>query len=320
MGNRYKILDMKIAVVGVGGVGAFYAARLAQAGHDVCCLASSDYEIVRERGGYFINDHFHHLPRTLVPVKVEKTPNKIGVCDLVFVALKTTANSNYESLIRPLVGEKTLIVPAQNGLGNVEMLAQLFGKEKIIGAITYCTLVRIAPGEIETFGRTDIWLAEPEGGPRERTFALAKMFEDAQLPSAVKNSLDEILWKKLCWNIPFNGLCVAYNMNCGEVLAVPEREACAWRLLEETQAAARACGVEIPREHLEQQMSYTKEFCAQYCPSTLLDLRAGRALEVESIWGEPLRRGLAAGTPLPELSKLYQILKNLAGTPKIINH
>ncbi|MCR5184279.1 MAG: 2-dehydropantoate 2-reductase [Opitutales bacterium] len=303
---------MKIAVVGTGGVGAFYGARLAQSGQELWCLARSDYDVVKARGGYWINDHFHHLPRTLVPVNLAKSPEEIGCCDLVFVALKTTANDNYERLIRPLVGENTLIVPAQNGLGNVEALAKLFGREKIIGAITYCTLVRIAPGEIETFGRTDLWLAEVSGGPRERTFALAKIFENAGLPTCVKDSLDEILWKKLCWNIPFNGLCVAYNMNCGEMLADPEREACAWRLLEETQAAARVCGVAIPREHLEEQMDYTKKYCAQYLPSTLLDLRAGRALEVESIWGEPLRRGNAAGLPLPELSKLYKKLKQLS--------
>lgn len=303
---------MKIAVVGVGGVGAFYAAHLSRAGHQVFCLARSDYDVVKARGGYFINDHFHRLPRTLVPVNVAKTPEEIGVCDLVFVALKTTANRHYERLIRPLVGENTLIVPAQNGLGNAETLAALFGKEKVVGAITYCTLVRIAPGEIETFGRTDIWFAELSGGPRERTHALAKMFSDAGLPGEVKDSLDEILWKKLCWNIPFNGLCSAYNMNCGEMLADPSRESRAWRLLDETQKAAEACGVKIPREHLEQQMKYTKEFCAAYCPSTLLDLRAGREPEIESIWGEPLRRGNAAGADLPELSKLYQTLKQAA--------
>ena len=298
---------MKIAIVGAGAIGTFYGVKLAQAGHDVRFLLRSDYEVVR-KDGFEVHDCGNVFR---VPVNAHKTPESIGVCDLVFVALKTTANAHYSDLIAPLVGAGTRILTVQNGLGNTEKLCELFGTQNVLGGICYATINRTAPGVVKTNGRTLLWIAEPEGLPQERTRELAAMFTSAGLAAEAQDSLAAMLWKKLCWNVPFNGLCIAGgNIDCAQLMASPELIELSWALMRELQAAARAIGVEISDSHLQKQVDVTVK-CGAYLPSSLLDFRAGRPVEVESIWGEPLRAARAAGVPVPHLETLYWLLKKL---------
>lgn len=299
---------MKIAVVGAGAVGAYHGIRLAEAGHEVHFLLRGDYDVVRERG---FELHDRGCVR-VVRVNAHRAPEEIGACDLVLIALKTTANAQFPKLLPPLVGAGTTLLTLQNGLGNVEALGALFGAENVVGGLCYVTINRTAPGVVANLGATRLWLGEGDGGaPRERTHALVKAFCDAGMPAEAKTSLEETLWKKLCWNIPFNGLAIAGgDIACDALLASPELVELSRRLMCEVQAAARACGCGIPDSHLDKQFEVTAR-CGAYLPSSLLDFRAGREVEVESIWGEPLRRGTAAGVPMPHLETLYLLLKAL---------
>ncbi|MGN0861375.1 MAG: 2-dehydropantoate 2-reductase [Candidatus Spyradosoma sp.] len=299
---------MKIAVVGAGAVGAYHGIRLAEAGHEVHFLLRGDYDVVRERG-FELHDRGNVR---IVRVNAHRTPEEIGACDLVLIALKTTANAQFPKLLPPLVGAGTTLLTLQNGLGNVEALGALFGAENVVGGLCYVTINRTAPGVIANLGATRLWLGEGDGGaPRERTHALVKTFCDAGMPAEAKTSLEETLWKKLCWNIPFNGLAIAGgDIACDALLASTELVDLSRKLMREVQAAARACGCEISDAHLDKQFEVTTR-CGAYLPSSLLDFRAGREVEVESIWGEPLRRGNAAGVSMPHLETLYLLLKAL---------
>ncbi|MBQ8445644.1 MAG: hypothetical protein IJX22_04600 [Opitutales bacterium] len=98
-------------------------------------------------------------------------------------------------------------------------------------------------------------------------------------------------------------------------VASPELVELSWILMREIQAAARSRGCEISDDHLQKQFDVTAR-CGAYLPSSLLDFRAGREVEIESIWGEPLRRGTANGIPMPHLETLYLLLKTLCAKKK----
>src|SRR5688572_17166848 len=110
---------MKIGVVGCGALGSYYGAKLCRAGRDVRFLLRSDYDVVRRKGVRIRSPEgdFHAHP------KCASRPGEIGVCDLVLICLKTTANAWFPALIPPLVGERTAVMTLQNGLGNEEQLA-----------------------------------------------------------------------------------------------------------------------------------------------------------------------------------------------------
>jgi 2-dehydropantoate 2-reductase len=133
-----------------------------------------------------------------------------------------------------------------------------------------------------------------------------QVFKSAGVDCRAEDSLEGILWKKLCWNIPFNGLAIAAGgITTDQILADPGLNARARRLMAEVRDAAALRGHIVSEQHLQGQMDVTAGM-GPYRPSSLIDYLEGREVEVSGIWGEPLRRGLAAGAKMPELSQLKQ--------------
>ena len=334
---------MKAAVVGCGAVGSYYGARLSQAGHEVHFLLRTDYEIVRRRGVQIHSPEgdFHVAPRCAA------RPEEIGPVELVLIGLKTTANDQFTRLLPPLVGPATAIVTLQNGMGNEEQLARLFPAEQILGGLCFVCLNRTAPGVIRHIGFGQVVLGEFQRPPQPRTHALATLFQQASVPCTVSDNLARAHWEKLVWNIPFNGLGVAgaagpealrwlsegeptldpsiapspnsfrargearaHAPRClptDELLADPSWARLVRELMLEVIAAARALGYEIPVAFAEKLVERTRAMGA-YKASTLLDFEQGQALELESIFFEPLRQATRAGVATPRLSALCEVL------------
>jgi 2-dehydropantoate 2-reductase len=295
-----------IAIVGSGALGTYYGTRLALAGHDVRFLMRADLAHVRAHGVKLMDDAGSKL---LFPVQAFGTTAEIGPVDLVFVALKTTVNHELARLLPPLLHGRTVVVTLQNGLGNEELLASVVGAPRVLGGLCYVAANRIAPGEIFCKYPGAMVFGELAGPAAERTRAVAALFDLVGVRSTTEDNLLQARWRKLVWNVPFNGLAVAAgDVTTDQIMASPALAARARRLMDEVACAARALGYEITDAFIQHQIDRTPELGA-YQPSTLVDYRSGREMEIEAIWGEPLRRGQAAGTAMPELARLYSELK-----------
>ncbi|MGA2051766.1 MAG: 2-dehydropantoate 2-reductase, partial [Opitutales bacterium] len=289
---------MKIAIVGAGAVGGYYGARLARAGDEVHFLLRSDHAIVRDHG-WRITDH--EGTWRVHPARAHERPETIGPCDLVVITAKATANSALPPLLRPLLGPATLVLTLQNGLGNVEFHAATSGPERMLGGLCFVCINRTAPGVIEKYIEGSIRLGEMHGPARERTRAVAARFARAGIDCQAVDSLPEILWRKLVWNIPFNGLTIAAGgVTTDIIVRHPALLELARQLMREVQTGAAALGIPIPDDFLQKQIDVTLPM-GPYKPSSLIDYLARREVEVEAIWGEPARRARAAGAPLPRL-------------------
>ncbi len=299
----------KIAVVGSGAVGCYYGGMLAHAGCDVHFLMRSDLGAVRERG---LTIRTQGTELHLAAPKAAATPAEIGPCDLVIIALKATANDALETLIPPLLHERTALLTLQNGLGNEEFLAKRWGAQRVMGGLCFVCLNRAAPGVIEHIDHGTISIGEFTGGPQPRTAGIVADFLRAGIEAkAVENLITE-RWRKLLWNIPFNGLAIAAGgATVADVLADEGLRASARALMGEAIDAARRLGHEIPESFADFQIERSHTMGA-YRPSSLIDWDLGRPVEVEAIWGEPLRQGLAAGAEMPRLELLYRLLRHLA--------
>lgn len=295
-----------IAVVGSGAIGLYYGARLALAGADVRFLMRGDLAAVRERGSVLIREKTATLE--LRPAHVFGSSDDIGTVDLVVVTLKTTANPGLDALVRPLVGAATAIVTLQNGLGSDEELARLFGAERVMGGLAFIASTRTGPGEVTCYHPGSVTLGEFGRVPSERVKALADQLTAAGVKVRVIENLLEARWRKLVWNVPFNGLAVAHNLTTDLICADGALAAEVHALMREVQCAAAAFGFAIPDAFLRQQFDVTPPM-GPYQPSSLVDFRAGREVEVEAIWGEPLRRAQAVGVAVPRLAELYARLK-----------
>jgi 2-dehydropantoate 2-reductase len=152
---------------------------------------------------------------------------------------------------------------------------------------------------------------ESTGFSRARTHDVAWEFKRCGVVCRVVENLARERWRKLVWNIPFNGLSVvAGGLATDEILQDDAMRLAVLGLMDEVIVAANKCGYDLPNAIALEQMKRTETMGA-YKPSTLIDFVAGRALEVEAIWGEPLRRARAAGVEMPRLEQLYALLKSL---------
>ncbi|MDQ8191761.1 2-dehydropantoate 2-reductase [Roseibacillus persicicus] len=294
-----------IAIVGAGAVGSYYGCRIAQAGHEVRFLLRSDYEVVREKG--FVLESSAGDFQVAEPA-VFRDSTELGPVDLVIVAWKATANAHAEEVIAPLLHEETRILTLQNGLGNVELLEGLFGRGRVLGGICFVCINRLAAGHISHTGGGLVTIGEPaETGVLQE---VASLFGDL-VEMTVVDDLALAQWRKLVWNIPFNGLCVTEGgIDTEELLSRPGKEGEVLATMKEVQLAARTLGHEIPDDFLSNQIERTKPM-GPYKPSSMLDYVNGHPLEVEAIWGEPMRRAEKAGVAVPRISALYHRILEL---------
>jgi 2-dehydropantoate 2-reductase len=309
MSSQFKT----IAVVGAGALGLYYGGRLARAGGagDVAFLARGDLEVLR-RDGVTVKAPDGGFTVGADRVKIAATPEEIGPVDLVVVTLKATANGQLARLLPALLHERTVVLNLQNGLGVDEQVAAVAGAERTAGGLCFVCVNRIAPGVAECTMAGQVVIGEFAGAVKERTRALAEVFVNAGVKMGVSGSLLDVRWRKLVWNVPFNGLAVTGGgITTDVVLQSAETEAEVWALMREVQASAAAYGVVIPDEFVVDQVERTRPM-GPYKPSTMIDYVEGKPLEVEPIWGEPLRRAKAKGVGTPRLEALYAELKRLS--------
>ena len=298
---------MTIAMIGSGALGLYYGARLQQAGEDVHFLLRSDYDVISEKG---LTVHSCDGDFYLENIQGYRTPEEIPKTDLVIVGLKTFANQHLKELITPLLDEHTAILTLQNGLGNEELLAELFGSERILGGVAFICSNRGEPGNVHHLSQGAIRLGEFSSGLTPRAEQIAAMFNGAKVPCQAVEDLKKIRWEKLVWNIPFNGLCALTDKTTDLLLAHSHTRALIGELMDEVAAGANAQELTSPidgKEFGARMIEITEEM-DDYHPSMMIDRQQGRPLELEAIYGIPLKQAAQRGVDMPRIAMLYSLL------------
>lgn len=285
-----------------------------KAGEDVHFLARSGRAAIMARGIRV------KTPTERIHVKkvqVYASAQEIGPCDLVILAVKATANDLLAALLTPLVGPHTVVLTLQNGLGVEEPVAEAVGGKHVVGAICFIGSTRTAPGVINCVFPGLMVIGEFGRLAADRTRAIAALFMKSGVKCEAQNNLEELRWKKLVWNVPFNGLAIAAGgVTTDIIMADDGLKTLARRLMEEVVEAAAKFGHHIPRSFMDLQFERTARM-GPYQPSSLEDFLAGREIEIEEIWGEPVRRAKSVGVLVPRMEMLYFLLKRmLAARPK----
>lgn len=295
-----------VAVVGAGAIGLYYGARLAAAGEDVRFLLRSDFDAVKAHGirAESVAGDFH-LPR----VQAFRTPAGIGPVDLVIVAWKATSNGLLGEVLPPLLHAGTQVLTLQNGLGNCERLAAIAGPDRVLGALCFVCLNRLSPGFVSHTAGGRVSVGEFAADGRGRAGEIARRFSAAGIPCDAAECLAAAQWKKLVWNIPFNGLAIAEGgVTTDVLLATPGVESEIRALMAEVILAARAQGLALDDSLIDLNVERTRPM-GPYRPSSMIDYVEGREVEFDAIWGEPLRRAKAAGVDVPHLDQLARRIR-----------
>ncbi|OJU50905.1 MAG: 2-dehydropantoate 2-reductase [Bacteroidales bacterium 45-6] len=302
-------MKLRYGIVGVGGIGGFYGGKLAFHGEDVHFLLHNDYRYVKEHGlridsaaGDFI------LPR----VNAYPHQDQMPVCDVVIVGLKTTNNHLLKDILPPLIHQDTVVLLIQNGLGLEADLAKEFPGLSIAGGLAFICSSKVGPGRISHQDYGALNVGSYSCSKPEIVQNIVSDFVQAGVEACLVD-LQSARWKKLVWNIPYNGMTVVLNGKTDELTLHPATRSLLRQMMEEVVAASRAIGVrENLGDEVPGQMLEMTEKMAPYAPSMKLDYDARRPLEIEYIYSRPLEEARKAGVEMPCVAALERQLKFLA--------
>lgn len=301
-------------MIGSGALGGLYGGMLANRGAEVHFLLRSDAEHVRQHGlrvESILGDF--HLTDVNAYTSVEEMPE----CDVTILALKTTQNSLLPELLPPVVGSSGRVLVLQNGLCPEADSAAIVGPERVIGGVCFLCSNKVGPGHIRhlDYGRIvmghHLPADQPPAGVTPELTALADDLRAAGIDALPTEDQWLARWKKLMWNIPFNGLSVVLDAKSDRLINHPESAKLAESLMREIHSSAAACGRNVPESAIEEMLEHTRKM-VPYDSSMRLDYLAGRPLEVEAIFGAPVRAAEQAGYIPSQVKMLYQQLKFLS--------
>jgi 2-dehydropantoate 2-reductase len=300
------------AIIGTGALGGFYGARLQQAGCDVHFLLHTDYEHVREHGLICESkDGDFTLPR----VNAYRDTADMPRCDVVCVCLKTTQNHLLQKLLPPLAQGDAAVFVMQNGLGIEDDVAKIVGLERVMGGLCFLCSNKIGPGNIRHLDYGDVRIGEYSAtgkpvGVTDRMRQIAADFNRAGIATELSPDLLLARWEKLVWNIPYNGLSVVLDSTTDYLMADPHTRALVQDLMSEVVTDAAACSRRIPPDFVKEMLDRTDRM-KPYRTSMKIDYDEHHPMEVESIFGNPLRAVQQAGAQSPLIEMLYRQLKFL---------
>jgi len=297
-------MSLKYTVFGTGALGGYYGSMLQRSGLSVDFLARSDYQHIKDRGlkiDSIMGDF--EIPR----VQVYPSSDQLPETDVVLITMKTTSNGSLPELLRPIVKKGTHLMVMQNGLGMEAELKQAFPEAEIIGAMCFICSQKRGPGYIVHMDKGSINAAPLEPSKSTMIRQIAQDFNNAGIEMTLSDHLNQARWNKLLWNIPFNGLSVVLNGNTQEMMAHPQGEWLARKLMEEVVQASEACGAPVNPEQIEKMLYFTK-IMTPYDPSMKLDFDNGRAMEVKYMYWNPLNEAKKQGLELPFLEMLTRQL------------
>ncbi|UCH74678.1 MAG: 2-dehydropantoate 2-reductase [Rhodospirillales bacterium] len=299
---------MKIAVLGAGGVGGYFGARLAQSGADVTFIARGAHgAAIRETGLKVFSPNGDVLVQ---PAKATDDPARLGPVDAVMFCVKLWDVESAAAACRPLVGPDTAVISFQNGVDAEERIAGILGAQHAVGGVAAIAALIEAPGVIRHTG-TMAWLkyGELDGRASPRIEAFDAACRAAGIEASISPDITAEIWRKFAFLAPMAGATAATRMSIGPILADPDTRQLFTDLIAETVAVGRARGARLEDSLEAKQLAFAEGLPAEMKASMLGDLERGNRLELPWLTGAVVRLGKELGVPTPVSALIHAVLK-----------
>ena len=299
---------MKVAIVGAGGVGGYFGGRLARAGEDVVFIARGEHLRAITTSGLkvdSINGDFH-----VDPASATDDPASVGEVDYVLVAVKSWQLPEAIETMRPMVGDKTSIVPLQNGVEAPGQLSRAFGAGRVLGGLCSVISMLSGPGHVRHVGADpSIAFGELDHSRSERGERLKDSFSRAEgVQVKVPADIHVAMWNKFILIAPWSGVGALTRAPIGVTRSLPETRSLLKRAMEEIHTLARARGIAMERESIEQAMGFLDDLPREGIASMQRDILAGRPSELDAQNGAVVRLGKEAGVSTPVHDMIHACL------------
>lgn len=284
--------------MGAGALGGYFGGRLALAGEDVVFLARGAHLRAIQQDGLEVRSH--HGDFRVKPAQATEQPSDVGPVDVVLFCVKSWDTESAARALRPMLGANTAVISLQNGVDNEDRLAETLGPEHIMGGLAYVTATIAAPGVIEQSSATArLIFGERDGARTARAEAFYEACRGAGIDAELSVDVEKEIWTKFLYICAFAGLTTLVRGPLGAVLHDPDARELFVAGMREAEAVARARGVQLEPDIVEQQLARADGFGAGLKASMLHDLERGNRLEVEWLNGAVARLGRELGVATP---------------------
>ncbi|HEX7002592.1 MAG TPA: 2-dehydropantoate 2-reductase [Trueperaceae bacterium] len=300
---------MRIAVVGAGAVGGYFGGRLAAAGHQVHLLARGEHLRALAERGLRLRSPLGDLHGLNVPATDD--PHGIGPVDVVLVTVKARDLAAAAETTQLLIDDHTAVIPLQNGIVAEAELSEALGAERVMGGVAQIEAVIAEPGVIEHRSQfAKLTFGELDGSRSSRALRFLRACEEAGIDASLSEEIIVDLWNKWIFICAFSGMTTLCRRPIGPILADEDLARVYRRLLEEMVDLARASGVALDGDAVEERLRFSREKLHPQMRSSLLgDLERGKPLELDALNGHAVRLGRRLGVPTPANEVVYAALK-----------
>ncbi|CAJ0742004.1 2-dehydropantoate 2-reductase [Ralstonia mannitolilytica] len=306
---------MRILVLGAGGTGGYFGGRLAQAGADVTFLVRPARAERLRQHGLVIRSPQGDAQLPVQLITADQAP-AWGHADLVLLSCKAYDLDDAITAIRPVVGERTVVLPVLNGLAHLERLDAAFGESRVLGGLCHISATTAPDGAVLhlsigqgpavhsiTFGE------RTPHAPRERTEAIRDVFATANFDSVLAENVMQDMWEKFVFLTSLASMTCLMRATVGEIVATDEGRALNEAMFAACEEVAAASGYPIRQAARERGLQVLTQAGSPLTASMLRDLESGARVEADHIVGDMLRRGRALGTDVSLLRVAFAHLQ-----------
>src|SRR5512134_236654 len=297
-------IHMKILIMGTGGVGGYYGGLLVQQGNEVTFIARGAHLYALRHEGLKVKSV--HGDFTGSPADATDDPANVGPVDLILFCVKTYNTDEAAEAIRPAVGPQTTVVSLQNGIDAAERIGKVVGQEHVLGGVTWLSSAVEAPGvirQVSQFRR--VALGELGGGRSARVQSIYEVLNQTGITVEISENIQKVLWTKLVFIAAVSSVGSLTRLPMGDYRAIPATRSLLTSLMQEVESVARAQGVNLDADVVENWLKFIDEAAPQIKPSMQVDVEGGRRTELESMIGVVGRKGHERGVPTPIADFVY---------------
>ncbi|WPO49123.1 2-dehydropantoate 2-reductase [Pseudomonas sp. S1Bt23] len=299
---------MNISILGAGAMGSLFGGLLAESGQSVTLLDINDTHLgaIRRQGLRLDTDSGERRIGGLSACRPEQVT---GQPDLLLVFTKAQHTDSALRSIAGHIGEHTLVLTLQNGLGNAEALCRHVAPQQVMIGMTTWPADMVGPAHVRSHGQGVVRLLSLDGIERQGSNQVAAVLEAAGLHCAVDPQVWTSIWEKVAFNAALNSLCAVTGCTVGQLDAVPQGPALARAIVLEVLSVAQSVGVATDARRCLDSVAYAIAHHRAHKPSMLQDVLAGRPTEIGAINGEVLARARQAGIAVPHTETLLGLLR-----------
>lgn len=298
---------MRITIVGTGGVGGYFGARLAQGGCDVGFVARGAHLAALREHGLCVESQLgeFHLPK----IRVSDDPVALGPADYVFICVKLWDTEAAVRAAAPVVGPETAVVSFQNGVQKDDLLRRILGEKPVIGGVGYIGSKINRPGVIGHTGTMQrLVFGEYDGTRSPRVTALHEACVRGGINAEISTDIRRSIWEKFVFLVGLSATTTSMRSTLGPILSNSRTRAFLLDILREVVAVGRAQGVRLPVDFAEARLAFCESLPAEMDSSMHADLDNGNRLELDWLSGAVVELGSSVNVPTPMNRAVRDIL------------